>query len=104
MTIEITKERLEQLEDAARKLNALEVGGVDNWEFYDEAMTQYLKDVEEKEQIQRLLSNIQEALCEGIHEPSERGAGFGFTDLSSENALQVLKNGIEEIVKARTKK
>ena len=104
MTIEITKERLEQLEDAARKLNALEVGGVDNWEFYDEAMTQYLKDVEEKEQIQRLLSNIQEALCEGILEPSERGAGFGFTDLSSENALQVLKNGIEEIVKARTKK
>ena len=34
--IEITTKRLKSLEMAESKLNALEAGGVDNWEFYCE--------------------------------------------------------------------
>ena len=37
-TITITKEEHEHLIEAAAKLNALEVNGVDNWEGYDYAM------------------------------------------------------------------
>ena len=37
--VTISKIRLDQLEEAYRKLNALESAGVDNWEWYDEAMS-----------------------------------------------------------------
>lgn len=36
--VEITEERLKELEDAEAKLLALEAAGVDNWEGYDFAM------------------------------------------------------------------
>lgn len=34
-TVVITKKRLDSLEYDSDKLNALEAGGVDNWDFYD---------------------------------------------------------------------
>lgn len=41
--MKITKERLAQLEDAEAKLRALENGGVDNWQWYDQALEGYQK-------------------------------------------------------------
>ncbi len=41
--MEISKERLEELEDKEAKLDALEVGGVDNWEWYGESLEEYNK-------------------------------------------------------------
>ena len=38
MEQEITKERLKELLDTERKLRALEVAGVDNWDGYDFAL------------------------------------------------------------------
>lgn len=38
---EITKEYLEELLESDFKLNALINGGVNNWEFYDEAMEDF---------------------------------------------------------------
>lgn len=39
--ITISMSRYEQLMASERKLEALEAGGVDNWEWYDEAMEAY---------------------------------------------------------------
>ena len=39
--IGIPKKEYAQLLDDSRKLNALENGGVDNWSFYGEAMSEY---------------------------------------------------------------
>lgn len=39
---EISEERLKVLLEAEAKLEALERGGVDNWQFYDDAM-EYLE-------------------------------------------------------------
>ena len=36
--VEISEERLKELEDAEAKLIALEAAGVDNWQGYDDAM------------------------------------------------------------------
>jgi hypothetical protein len=38
------KVRIEQMEEGARKLAALEAAGVDNWEGYALAMQEYLND------------------------------------------------------------
>lgn len=37
----ISKEEYENLLDRNRKLSALEAGGVDNWEWYGESLSQY---------------------------------------------------------------
>lgn len=37
----ISKEEYEELLERDRKLSALEAGGVDNWEWYDESLSQY---------------------------------------------------------------
>ncbi len=38
MKVEIEESELKELREAAKKLNALEGAGVDNWEGYDDAM------------------------------------------------------------------
>ena len=41
MNVEISEKRLRELERAERKLDALERGGVDNWEWYGEALNDF---------------------------------------------------------------
>jgi hypothetical protein len=43
----ISKEEYEELLDRDRKLTALENGGVDNWEWYDESLAQFYADDED---------------------------------------------------------
>lgn len=42
----ISKKKYEELLDRNRKLSALEAGGVDNWEWYGESLSQYYGDEE----------------------------------------------------------
>ena len=42
----ISKKEYEELLDRNRKLSALEAGGVDNWEWYSESLSQYYSDKE----------------------------------------------------------
>lgn len=42
----ISKKEYEELLDRNRKLSALEAGGVDNWEWYGESLSQYYGDEE----------------------------------------------------------
>ena len=49
LTVTISKEEYEKLLQGSRKLRALEKGGVDNWEWYDEALTKYFDDEERRE-------------------------------------------------------
>ena len=42
----ISKEEYDELLDRDRKLSALEAGGVDNWEWYGESLSQYYDDEE----------------------------------------------------------
>lgn len=95
--MDISIERLRELEDAETKLKALEVGGVDNWSFYDEALSDYHKNkgIEEKKGI--LLEELEVILLEGAYEPSERGAGYSTTDECRSAAGIILNTFLSEI-------
>ena len=45
----ISKKRLEELERDSRKLLALEMGGVDNWEWYSESLQEFWREEELEE-------------------------------------------------------
>lgn len=41
--VEISSERLDELEDKEARLDALDAGGVDDWEWYGESLTEYFE-------------------------------------------------------------
>ena len=45
--VTITKKEYEQLTYDSRKLEALEAGGVDNWEWYDESLKEFREEEDE---------------------------------------------------------
>lgn len=51
---EITREYLEELLESDFKLNALINGGVDDWEFYDEAMEDF-----DYEEVEKYINSIE---------------------------------------------
>jgi hypothetical protein len=70
--------RILELERAERKLEALEAGGVDNWEGYSDSLHEYAAEEMINEEAGALLDVICELLCQGVYEPSESGAGVAF--------------------------
>lgn len=82
--------RIRELEAAERKLQALEAGGVDNWDGYDSAMEQIIKAQETENKADELLERIAEELSDGIHELEGLGCGYGFYEASMEKARMVI--------------
>lgn len=95
--IKIDAKKLKELERAQAKLNALERGGVDNWEFYDEALTEYSDTIELEEMVESLIEDIEPVFLQGVYEPSERGAGFCATEEAREETVQIILNFIKKI-------
>ena len=95
--MEISSKRLKELEDMEAKLDALEAGGVDNWEWYDSSMEDYNKEKEQEEKIEELFENIEQILCEGSYEPSERGAGIAFNEDAIDEAKEMLKSYLKAL-------
>lgn len=89
----ITKEQLRRL----AKLDALERGGVDNWEFYDEALTEYSNTIEKEEKIEDFMENIFEIICTYIEEPAGRGCGYGIRIEGQEKAIEFALKEIKEL-------
>lgn len=90
METKISEKRLRELEIAEKKLNALEAGGVDNWEWYGEAIEPFIKELEREEKILNLLEDLEVEFLTGAYEPSERGAGFAVRDESRKAAHKLL--------------
>ena len=90
---------MKQLLKAEKKLNALEAGGVDNWEWYGEALSALFKEEEREELIEDYFGSIMEELSLGAYEPSERGAGYAFHEENEEKALDILKKLIDALDK-----
>jgi len=96
---QIKPERLKQLEDIEYKMQCLEAGGVDNWSYYSEALEEYNKVKDRELAYEELLESILEVLCGGVHEPSERGAGYGFTEDSQDEVMKIMVDGLNRIIK-----
>lgn len=76
--VKISKARLEELLDRDAQLRALEHGGVDNWEWYDESLTEYRKEKDLKEFREDLVNDLLSELSLSIYEPAGSGCGYGF--------------------------
>lgn len=72
--IKISEKRLKELERAYDKLSALEAGGVDNWEWYDESLKAWRKENELEELIETCTNDILE-VC-SLEGNVEYPAGF----------------------------
>lgn len=89
-TINISKARLKELERKERILRALEAGGVDNWEWYEESLSKVTEEERFTEELDGLLQEIAFVLLRRAYEPSERGAGFTSHEEDYEEALDIL--------------
>lgn len=88
--MDIPSKRLKALERTEAKLNALEAGGVDNWEGYDISLEGYCAENELEENRNNLLDELEVVFGECAYEPSERGAGIAFTEAARDSALRIL--------------
>lgn len=94
--MEISKERLEDLLDSEAKLQALEAGGVDNWEWYDESLESYRKKKE--------LQNKKEKLCNSFID--SLNCIVAEADVSTENSMYNLhivsvdQSSLEDLVES----
>ena len=103
--IQITKAEYERLLDRDEKLTALEEGGVDNWEWYEESLKDYYQRQEEDERREEIENEISEKfeqmisdLEKGIYEPSESGAGACF----DEEAVKKAKEAVIDMIMSCT--
>lgn len=79
MQEKIEYERLEELLEKERKLEALENSGVDNWEFYDEAMEELKEYERDKEKAENAIEFIEDIIVSNIDSPAGIGCGYSLT-------------------------
>jgi len=90
--MKITQQKLIELERAQRKLLALEAGGVDNWEWYSEALKDFNREEEIDERIDALIDELQIIFGECAFEPSERGAGIAFEEDAYKQVIKLFND------------
>jgi len=93
--VKISAKRLKELERAESKLNALEAGGVDNWDYYGESLRDWFKETELEEIIESFIENAAQILAEDseVDYPAGREAGPNVQLTSAgENALRNMLN------------
>jgi len=88
----INEQRIKELERAEAKLHALEAGGVDNWDFYDESLAEWRGENEHDEKICSLTNDLETVFGECAYEPSEHGAGIAFNKEIASSVFEVLKD------------
>lgn len=77
------------------KLDALEHGGVDNWEWYDEALKDWYAENENIEKAEAIVDMIFDEIIMFIEEPAGRGAGYGIKDEGYKIARDIILTNME---------
>lgn len=74
--MEISKSQYDKMQRQIAKLEALERGGVDNWEFYGDALNEWNKENEIDELVQSAIDEMNEILADAdVDYPAGREAG-----------------------------
>jgi len=79
-------------------LDALEAGGVDNWEGYDFATEEYRKTIGREETAEDIADEILHAICTEVEQPAGVGCGFGFSKNAMEYTVQIILKRAKELV------
>lgn len=98
--VKITRRYLKTLERAQAKLQALEAGGVDNWEWYSESLKEFRQEEELDELIAKHVDNICQTVAEDctVEYPSCREAGVAimFPDGVEEQIEKCIRKFLQE--------
>lgn len=97
-SVMIDSKKLKELQLAQSKLNALEAGGVDNWEYYDESLESWHKENDYEEALEQFIENLYDVLVDAeVDQPAGSGCGYSINIPTS--GEEFLKGLIKEIVK-----
>lgn len=78
--VEISESEYQKMQRQIEKLEALEKGGVDNWEWYGESLKEWFKENELDELLDDAIENINDILIDAkVEEPAGRGCGYSIT-------------------------
>ncbi len=94
----ISDKRLRELYNAESKLNALEAGGVDNWDFYDDSLKEWHEENKIEDAKIVLINDIQEVIAESMVTCEDSRNGVYIVE-TSEDQLMVCINGFLESIK-----
>lgn len=98
-TVTINKSELAKMQRQIAKLNALEAGGVDNWEWYGESLDEWNKENELDELYENAVHELHDRLVDAeVDEPAGRGCGYSIA-LDDENCIEFFKWLIAEYKK-----
>lgn len=93
---ELTKEIQRKL----AKLEALEAGGVDNWEYYDVSLENWRAETEAEAAAESIIDDILSVIHDHIEEPAGRGCGYGIKTKGYQLATEILLKRKGELVGA----
>lgn len=96
--VKISAKRLKELEEAEETLRALEAGGVDNWEFYEESLSELIAQRDYEEALEAEMDEYLIELSETIGAPAGRDAGYS---LCGDEPYEILKRFIKHAEKLK---
>jgi hypothetical protein len=101
---EISQTKLDEMNRQIAKLDALESGGVDNWEWYGESLREWFAENELDEAIDTALEGINDVLTEAdVDYPAGHDAGHSITfdDAAMKKVLATLIAEAVDIEKSK---
>ena len=102
--VKITKRYLKNLERAQAKLQALEAGGVDNWEWYGESLKEFHKEEQTEELIENYVDSILTICSEegDVEYPAGREYGHNILLGDAEEAvISLLRKFLQEAIELK---
>lgn len=98
--VKISQSKLEDMERRLAKLDALEAGGVDNWDFYDESLKGWRAENEIEENISDFIYALQDVMAEAkVDEPAGYGAGYSvdYDECAVKSLIRTLISKVREV-------
>ncbi|MDB4507362.1 hypothetical protein N9064_00570 [bacterium] len=93
--VKITKEEYARLLKVDRKMDCLEAGGVDDWEWYGVSLEKFYQEEEREENIAKLCEEIMEIICGEVDEPAGCGCGYGITEAGQDQVQSLLEGSLK---------
>lgn len=94
--VTLKKSEYEKMQRELSKLYALEAGGVDNWEFYSESLTEWHKEIEVDELLDAVIDSINDIVCDAeVDQPAGHGCGYSIT-FNEDIMKKAILNHMEE--------
>lgn len=90
----LSNTRLDELLDKEKRLQALELNGVQNWEHYNYALAEYNKNLEETKLIEDFIEGLLEQMALCIEDHVGNGASIGINKIDTVNLKHYLSRYI----------